>query len=126
MNPETVVRNFCAAFERQDVEELLGFFAEGAVYHNIPFEPAVGRDAIEATLRMFVSEGSTGSFDLVHLAVSGNAVLTERVDHITMQGKTATLPVMGTFEVDATGKLSAWRDYFDVGQLMSQIAGDKT
>ena len=123
MNPETVVRDFCAAFERQDAQELLGFFAEDAVYHNIPFEPAVGRDAIEATLNMFVSDDSEGSFELVHLAVNGNVVLTERIDRVTMQGKVATLPVMGTFEVNDAGKISAWRDYFDVAMLMSQVNG---
>ena len=123
MDAETVVRDFCAAFERQDVEELLGFFADGAVYHNIPFEPAVGRDAIEATLRMFVSDDGEGSFELRNLAVSGNVVLTERTDHITMQGKRATLPVMGAFEVDESGKITAWRDYFDVPMLMKQISG---
>ena len=123
MNPETVVRDFCAAFERQDAQELLGFFAEDAVYHNIPFEPAVGRDAIEATLNMFISDDSEGSFELVHLAVNGNVVLTERIDRVTMQGKVATLPVMGTFEVNDAGKIRAWRDYFDVAMLMSQVNG---
>lgn len=121
MDPEAVVRDFCAAFARQDADELLGFFAEDAVYHNIPFEPAVGRDAIAATLKMFVSGDGEGSFELVHLASSGNVVLTERVDRVTMQGKVATLPVMGTFEVNEAGKLTAWRDYFDVAMLMSQV-----
>ncbi len=45
MNAETVVRNFCAAFANQDVQELLGYFAEGAIYHNIPLEPSVGLEA---------------------------------------------------------------------------------
>ncbi len=123
MDPEAIVRDFCAAFARQDAQELLGYFADDAVYHNIPFEPAVGRDAIAATLNMFVSEGSEGSFELVHLAVNGHVVLTERVDRVTMQGKVATLPVMGTFEVNDDGKISAWRDYFDVAMLMSQVNG---
>ncbi len=123
MEPEAVVRAFCEAFARQDVEELLGFFAEDAVYHNIPFEPAVGREAIETTLRMFVSDDSQGSFELVNLATRGRVVLTERVDTITMQGKQARLPVMGAFEIDEAGRISAWRDYFDVAQLMSQIQG---
>ena len=28
---------------------------------------------------------------------------------------------MGTFEVDADGKIAAWRDYFDMGQLTAQV-----
>ena len=39
-----------------------------------------------------------------------------------MPDKTIELPVMGTFEVTADGKISAWRDYFDLNQFMSQMA----
>jgi len=121
MDAETVVRNFCAAFENQSIPELLAYFAEDAVYHNIPLEPAVGLEAIETTLKMFISDGTSGKFEIVHLAVAGGAVLTERVDHLTVQGKAVSLPVMGTFEVDAEGRITAWRDYFDMAQLMKQI-----
>jgi len=29
---------------------------------------------------------------------------------------------MGAFEVDADGKIAAWRDYFDMAQFASQMA----
>jgi limonene-1,2-epoxide hydrolase len=29
---------------------------------------------------------------------------------------------MGTFEVGADGKITAWRDYFDMQQFMKQMA----
>jgi len=29
--------------------------------------------------------------------------------------------VMGTFEVNAAGKITAWRDYFDMAQFMKQM-----
>jgi limonene-1,2-epoxide hydrolase len=54
MDPETVVRNFCAAFARRDVAELVDFFTADAIYHNMPIAPVQGRDAIESTLRQFV------------------------------------------------------------------------
>jgi limonene-1,2-epoxide hydrolase len=28
---------------------------------------------------------------------------------------------MGTFEVNAEGRISAWRDYFDMNQFLSQM-----
>jgi limonene-1,2-epoxide hydrolase len=55
-------------------------------------------------------------------ATNGNVVMTERVDAFIMPDKTIELPVMGTFEVTADGKISAWRDYFDLNQFMSQMA----
>jgi limonene-1,2-epoxide hydrolase len=35
--------------------------------------------------------------------------------------KTIALPVMGAFEVDDDGKITAWRDYFDMQQWTSQM-----
>ena len=121
-NPESVVRAFCEAFTRQDIQELLGFFTEDAVYHNIPLAPAEGKPAIEATLKQFVDPSGRADFEIRHLAVAGRAVLTERVDRLTIGGKPVELPVMGTFEVDEAGKITAWRDYFDMGQLTSQLS----
>jgi limonene-1,2-epoxide hydrolase len=47
-------------------------------------------------------------------------VLTERTDHFTMKGKTAPLPVMGAFHV-VDGKITAWRDYFDMAQVTAMF-----
>ena len=49
--------------------------------------------------------------------------MTERTDVFFAGPKTIELPVMGTFEVTDDGKISAWRDYFDMNQFMSQLAG---
>jgi limonene-1,2-epoxide hydrolase len=121
MNPEVVVRDFCNAVGRRDPKALLAFFAEGAVYHNIPMEPATGLAAIGALLEQFLGPTSELEFDVLALAVNGNTVLTERVDRMVMNGKRVAIPVMGAFEVTADGKISAWRDYFDMQMFMSQL-----
>jgi limonene-1,2-epoxide hydrolase len=122
MDPEAIVRDFCNAFARQDLAELLDYFAADAVYHNIPLPPAEGRAAIEATLGQFLDPSGEAEFRIRHLAVAGSAVLTERVDVLTIGGKRIEIPVMGTFEVDAQGKIAAWRDYFDMGMLQAQLS----
>jgi limonene-1,2-epoxide hydrolase len=121
MNPEQVVRDFCAAVPRLDVKELVGFFTEDAVYHNIPIAAVQGTEAITATLNQFLAPSEEGEFEILTLAVDGNRVLTERVDRFTIGGKQVELPVMGAFEVTAEGKISAWRDYFDMNQFTSQL-----
>ena len=55
-----------------------------------------------------------------YAAANGNVVLTERVDRFFSPERTIEIPVMGTFEV-AGGSLTAWRDYFDLNQVMSQL-----
>ena len=118
---EEVVRDFCQAFSRQSVEELLRFFADDAVYHNIPLEPVQGKAAIEAALRQFVDPKGEANFEIRHLASTGGTVLTERVDRFVLNGKRIELPVMGAFEVGPDGKIRAWRDYFDMAQFTRQL-----
>ena len=122
MDGEKIIREFCAAVEKSDVQVLLPFFTEDAVYHNIPMEAVQGRAAIEATLGGFMTPGTESRFELKAIAASGNTVLTERVDVLTMGGKRIEIAVMGTFEMTDDGKISAWRDYFDMQQVTSQMS----
>lgn len=40
--PIEVVRRFCAAWGTGDIDSLVAFFTDDAVYHNIPLAPIVG------------------------------------------------------------------------------------
>jgi limonene-1,2-epoxide hydrolase len=115
-----LVRKFCAQWESGDVESLIDYFADDAVYHNIPVDPVVGRDAIRATIQMFTTGVQRVEFRLRNIAGDGDVVLTERVDIFVLPTTTIELPVMGTFEV-RDGKIAAWRDYFDLNQYMQQL-----
>jgi len=115
-DPDTLIRTFCAAFGRLDVDELLAFFADDAVYHNIPLEPAVGHDAIRAVIEMFVGMASDMSFEIHRQVAADGLVLNERTDTMVIGDKTIALPVAGAFEI-VDGKIAAWRDYFDMGQF---------
>ncbi len=50
-----LVTAFCKAWSNRDVDEILGFFAEGAVYHNMPMPPMQGKPAIKTILQQIVS-----------------------------------------------------------------------
>jgi limonene-1,2-epoxide hydrolase len=109
---EDVVRAFCDAFARRDLDEILGFFTDDAVYHNIPFAPVQGHDAIRTVLETFVPGSPEVEFEVVHLASDGPVVHTERIDRMTFGGKPIEVAVAGVFEVEG-GRIRAWRDYFD-------------
>ena len=114
---EQVVRAFCDAFPRRDIDEILGFFADGATYHNIPMAPAVGEDAIRGVLELFVPASESIEFEVLAIASAGDTVFTERVDRFVMGDRKIELPVAGVFEV-RDGKIAAWRDYFDMQMFM--------
>ncbi len=120
---EKVVREFCDAFADHDAEKLRPYFTDDVVYHNIPMDPVVGADAAVAFLAGFLGMCDKLEFDIRHLAVRGEVVLTERVDTFTMGQVVAPLPVMGTFEV-RDGRIRAWRDYFDMAQVTKMFSGE--
>lgn len=110
---EKLVRDFCAAWSRRDIEELLAYFTEDAVYHNMPMAPVTGRAGIRELFQFFIPPAETIDWELCHVAAHGDVVFTERVDRFVIGGKTVELPVAGVFEVRG-GKIAAWRDYFDL------------
>ena len=116
---ETVTR-FCEAWSRLDLDEIVGFLSDDAVYHNIPVDPVVGPEGIRGIFAMFTTGVDSIEFQVKNIAANGNVVLTERVDVFVLPHVTVELPVMGTFEV-RDGKIAAWRDYFDLNQYMSQL-----
>ncbi len=122
------VQRFCDEWGQADwsdpkaVDVIIGYFTDDAVYHNIPVDPVTGRDAIRSTIAMFTTGVQRVEFRVGKIAAVGDAVLTERVDAFVLPNKTIELPVMGTFELRGD-KISAWRDYFDLNQYMSQLAG---
>jgi limonene-1,2-epoxide hydrolase len=124
-SPIEVVRRFCAAWS-DDVgaAELAAFFTDDAVYHNIPLAPVTGRKAIANNFASFIRPGAPGieslHLRLINIAANGPVVMTERVDAFKLPGKSFELQVMGTFEV-RDGKISAWRDYFDMNQFTSRM-----
>ncbi len=120
MTPEETVNAFCNDIAGGDLDVIVGHFAPDAVYHNIPMAAVQGTDAIRATLASFMSPETKVTFEVTHQAVNGNVVLNERVDVFTTGEKVISIPVMGVFEV-ADGKITSWRDYFDLNMFMSQL-----
>jgi limonene-1,2-epoxide hydrolase len=117
-----VVTSLIDAFNASDLERIMGHFAADAIYHNIPVDPVTGLKAIRDVIQGFTGMATKVDWELRNLAETADGVvLTERVDRFLIKGKWLELPVMGTFEV-ADGKITAWRDYFDMNQFQSQLA----
>ena len=122
--PAETVLDLIAAFIQGwpsgDASRLGSFFAENAVYHNMPMKPVEGRAAIEATFVGLMSMGGQVGVEVVQMVTEGPIVMTERVDHFVRDGTTVSLPMMGVIEIHH-GVITAWRDYFDLAQFRSQI-----
>ena len=112
---ERVVGDFCEAWKAVDLEAIVAILADDAVYQSGPFPEVRGRDAIGALLRRLTRNLIQCDFEIVHMASDDTVVFTERADLVVTASGRAVLPVVGVFEVRA-GKISAWREYFDLDQ----------
>lgn len=117
---EWTVRQFVAAWHGPDLDRICALLGEDIVYHNVPMDEMRGKADVEAYLR------AAGPFEyceweLLHLAVHGEHVLTERVDRMRVSGRDIVLPIMGIFRV-SDGLISEWRDYFDLAMYRAQMA----
>ena len=119
--PIEIVTQFCDQVAGGDAAKAADFFSDDAMYHNIPLDPVNGRDAIRDTIGMFLGMADKVWFDTLHIVADGPIVMTERIDHFAQGDRDIALPVMGTFEV-SDGKITAWRDYFDMEQFTNQMS----
>ena len=108
------------ACNRIDMDAIIDCFTDDAVYHNIPMAKVQGKAAIRETLATIMGDSEAVQWDMLNIADEGGVVLTERVDKFRINGTWAEIPVMGVFEV-SDGKIAAWRDYFDMGQVQAQF-----
>lgn len=116
MTASELVTAFCAEWAEADPDAIAEYFTEDAVYHNIPMDPVVGRDAIRTFVAGFVAAFGNIDFKVQRQVVDGDVVMNERVDVFTLDGAEVELPVVGVFEVRGT-RIAAWRDYFDMAPI---------
>jgi limonene-1,2-epoxide hydrolase len=112
---DAIIRDFCDAWGRGDIEAITAAFADDAVYHNIPMAPIEGAEAIGAVIAGFLGSADM-EFITHHQVTSGDVVMNERTDTFTTNGETKSIRVMGVFEL-RDGKIAAWRDYFDMAEF---------
>jgi limonene-1,2-epoxide hydrolase len=121
---ELVVRKFMATWPRSDVDELVGFFSDDAVYTDGPRGTYQGIDAIRAELQAMAQMVPSTTADVKNLIASGETVMVERVDVFEMMGKTFDVEISGVFTVNSDGRITRWRDYYDMRSLEERVAAE--
>lgn len=119
---EATIRRFIDAWPRLDPDELVAFFTEDGIYHNMPIGPIQGQDALRPFIAAFLGNWTATNWDILNITAQGDLVMAERVDHIKVGEKQIDLPCCGVF-VLRDGRIAAWRDYFDMGTYTRALAG---
>jgi limonene-1,2-epoxide hydrolase len=119
---EKIVREFIAAWSRLDVDEIVSYFAEDGVYHNMPTQPVKGHAALRQFIAAFLKMWSKTDWDVLNIMSKGDVVIAERLDRTVAMGMNVDLPCCGVFEME-NGKIKFWRDYFDMGTYVKALQG---
>ena len=85
---------FVDAWNRLDGARIHALMSDDIVYHNMPLQPVVGREAVRANLATWPVDEA--EWILRNIATRGNVVLTERIDRLRRwRGWITVVPVMG-------------------------------
>lgn len=125
---EHIVTEFLSLLDvdHPDVKKLMTYFAPDARYLNRVrhTEPVRGHAGIEEELSGQFSRYKDCDCVMKAVASNGNQVFTERADTVTMRkdGRKVTVLVCAVFDLNVEGKITYWREYWDMGDIQAQIA----
>jgi steroid delta-isomerase-like uncharacterized protein len=123
----TIVHDFAAAFNRQDVDALTACFTDAGTYVDNFYGPHAGRAALRAMFERMFREG-TGyrwSMDVVvgdaaRAAAEWTFAYTVTDAVPRSAGRSIEFRGMSLFELEG-GKIARYREYFDSGQALLQL-----
>jgi limonene-1,2-epoxide hydrolase len=123
---EAIVNEFIRRIVANDLEAALELVTDDVEYDNVPIGKNIGPDAMRAFLGVMSGNVDEVQFVIHRQTVTGNIVMNERTDRFRVGDSWMDLKVAGVFEVNDEGKVTLWRDYFDMGEFnaeMQKLAG---
>lgn len=121
-NAEQIVDEFIRRIVANDVESALELVSSDCEYDNVPLGKNIGPDAMRSFLGAMSGGVDEVQFVVYRQACSGNVVMNERLDRFRVGDAWMDLPVAGVFEVNDEGKVTLWRDYFDLATFNAEVA----
>lgn len=109
------VMDFMSCWVRLDLADALSRTAPDIAFRPDPAaETLHGQAAVGDLWGKYMKMFRSYEFEVVCTATSGGVVFLERIERLTMtDGRTMALPIVAVFELDASNRLTAWRDYWD-------------
>jgi limonene-1,2-epoxide hydrolase len=107
-----------------DIPGIAGTFAEDGVLHSMMGTPIRGRASLLKVLGRHLARIQKIEFEIRTIAVNGDTVMLERVDHVTTPAGSHSMPVVGVIVLQ-DGKVREWREYFDQAQAAPALDASK-
>ncbi len=120
-SPTQVALAFLKAMESMDFETGLDHVAEDVEYVNSPGTTVHGHGGVREVLEPFFAPIEENEFIIERTAAEGNVVFVQRLDRHRVAQGWFELPVTAVMEIE-DGKISYWREYFDVQTIQTAMA----
>ncbi|MCU1365437.1 MAG: putative limonene,2-epoxide hydrolase [Ilumatobacteraceae bacterium] len=120
-SPVETVDEFIRRVVALDLDGACELVSDDLEYDNVPVGKNHGPEGLKTFLGMMVSGFAEVQFVIHRQTVTGNIVMNERTDRFRLGEQWLDLPVAGVFEVNADGKISLWRDYFDMATFTNEM-----
>jgi limonene-1,2-epoxide hydrolase len=121
-SPESVVRNFLAAFTDRSVDKLVGFFSDDAVFFDGPRGVHRGKDAIRSEFEAELAMGFESiKIDVHSLVANAGIVMMQGVENYIIGGKPFSMETIGAFDISPDGLITRWRYSYDLKPLTDQL-----
>ncbi len=125
IEPMEVVEAFLESAVLMEFDEALAVLAEDVEYTNIPILTVRGHAGVREVVEPFFEPILENEFLILRKAAAGPVVFLERLDRHRLEDGWRELPVNSVFEVH-DGKITVWRDYFDLATAATIHAGLRT
>ena len=122
MTPDETVTEFIHRVTAGDLDGACELVTDDVEYDNVPMGKNHGRAELKAFLEPMVVGLDEVEWTVHRQAATGAVVMNERTDTFRAQGAEMAIPVCGVFELTADGRISLWRDYFDMAVVNEGIA----
>jgi limonene-1,2-epoxide hydrolase len=120
LTPSEVVTALVRACQARDLDAACALVTDDVEYDNVPIGKVVGPEGVRRVLSGGVTQAAEQVEWVVHRQVSeGAVVMNERTDRFLVDGRWIEIPIAAVFEV-RDGRVSLWRDYFDLETYRSQ------
>ena len=120
MSPLDTVNAFLRAAAARDYDTALPLLADDVEYQNMMLPAVHGHAQVRETLEGLLALCTASEWVVHRELAAGDVVMNERTDRFEMGGTWTDLPVAGVFVV-RDGRISLWRDYFDLQTVMTAM-----
>jgi limonene-1,2-epoxide hydrolase len=112
-SPAAVVR----AYKGGDLEATMSFFHGDAVSSEGSRGVHRGADAIRGVMTEMMPTAPNVTREVMRTVADERMVMIERVDHFDYEGKTIRYEIAVAIDVDGEGRITRWRDCYDMGSI---------